>query len=50
MSMLAGIVVEATLTTMMDIGRVARAGFPESLAPIMPPRVTITMEPVADIS
>jgi hypothetical protein len=50
MSMLAGIVVEATLTTMIDIGRVARDGFPESLAPIMPPRVTITMEPVADIS
>jgi hypothetical protein len=50
MSMLAGIVVEATDTTMIDIGRVARAGLSESLAPIMPPSVTITIEPVADIS
>jgi hypothetical protein len=50
MSMVAGIVVEATVTTMIDIGRVASAGLSESLAPIMPPRVTITIEPVADIS
>jgi hypothetical protein len=50
MSMVAGIVVEATVTTMIDIGRVASAGLSERLAPIMPPRVTITIEPVADIS
>jgi hypothetical protein len=50
MSIVAGIVVEATLKTMIDIGNVARAAFPESLAPMIPPSVTTTIDPVTDIS
>jgi hypothetical protein len=48
--MLAGIVVDATLMTMIDNGSVASAGLPASLAPMMPPSITTTIDPVADIS
>ena len=50
MSMVAGIVVEATLTTMIDTGRVASAALSERFAPIIPPSVTTTIDPVADMS
>ena len=47
---LAGIVVAATHRTMMDTGNVASVGSAESLDPIMPPKVTMMMAPVAEIS
>jgi hypothetical protein len=50
MSIVAGIVVDATLMTMTETGRVASAGFSESLLPMMPPSVTTMIEPVADMS
>lgn len=46
----AGIVVAATAKTMIEIGKVANAGFCVSLEPMMPPRVTRTIAPVAEIS
>ena len=49
-SSVAGIVVAATATTMTLTGSVANAGLSVSLAPIIPPSVTMTMEPVAEIS
>ena len=49
-STVAGIVVAAIATTIIDIGSVAQAGFSVSCAPIMPPIVTITIEPVAEIN
>jgi len=48
--MVAGMVVAATATTIMDTGNVANAGFVTSFEPIIPPRVTITIAPVAEIS
>src|SRR5690606_5655345 len=50
MSMVAGIVADATVTTMIEIGSVASAGLLASLAPMIPPSVTTTIDPVADIS
>jgi len=49
-SIVAGIVVTATDTTIMETGNVAQAGLLVSVEPIIPPRVTKTIEPVADIS
>jgi galactitol-specific phosphotransferase system IIB component len=49
-SIVAGIVVAATATTIIDSGKVAKALFVASSEPIIPPRVTITIEPVAEIS
>jgi ribosome-associated protein len=46
----AGIVVAATATTIIDNGKVANALFVVSVEPIIPPSVTITIEPVAEIS
>jgi hypothetical protein len=46
----AGTVVAARLTTMIETGRVAKAGLPVRPEPMMPPRVTMTIEPVAEIS
>lgn len=45
----AGTVVAATANTMIDMGSVAHAGLPVSVAPMMPPSMTNTMDPVADI-
>src|SRR5690606_41903490 len=50
MSMVAGIVADATVITMIEIGSVASAGLLASLAPMIPPSVTTTVDPVADIS
>jgi hypothetical protein len=36
--------------TMIEIGKVANAGFWVSPEPIIPPRVTMTIAPVAEIS
>jgi hypothetical protein len=49
-SIAAGTVVAATATTIIDIGRVAHAGSLVRVDPMIPPRVTKTIEPVADIS
>jgi predicted metal-dependent phosphoesterase TrpH len=49
-NMVAGIVVAATATTINDTGSVDQAGFGLSDAPIIPPSITITIEPVAEIS
>ena len=49
-SMLAGLGVTATLTTIMDTGNVASAGLLPSVEPMMPPSVTSTIEPVAEIN
>jgi len=49
-SIVAGTVVAATDMTIIDIGNVAHAGLLDSVEPMMPPRVTKTIEPVADIS
>ncbi len=46
----AGTVVAATATTIIDTGKVASAGLPVSVAPMIPPSVTITIEPVAEIN
>ena len=46
----AGTVVNATLITIIDTGNVAQAGFSASDAPMMPPSVTNTIDPVADIN
>jgi hypothetical protein len=50
MSIVAGTVVDATLTTMMDTGSVASAGLSDSFVPMMPPSVTRTIDPVAEMS
>ena len=49
-SRVAGIVVLAVANTIMVTGTVASAWLPASLEPIMPPSVTITIVPVAEIS
>lgn len=49
-SMAAGIVVAATAMTITDIGKVANALFAVSVAPIIPPSITITIEPLVEIS
>ena len=46
----AGIVVAATAITIIDTGNVDQAGLLLRSAPIIPPNVTTTMEPVAEIS
>ena len=46
----AGTVVVAVAITMTEMGRVDHARFSVSVAPIMPPSVTNTIEPVAEIS
>lgn len=48
--MVAGTVVAAITTTMMDTGKVANTGFVTSLEPIIPPSMIITKAPVAEIS
>lgn len=49
-SIVAGTVVTATDMTIMEIGSVAQAGLLVSVEPMIPPSVTKTIEPVADIS
>lgn len=49
-NIVAGIVVAATATTIIDSGKVANASLLLRFEPMIPPRVTITMDPVADIS
>jgi hypothetical protein len=49
-STVAGMVVTATHKTIMETGKVASAGLPESVDPIIPPSVTMTIEPVAEIN
>jgi hypothetical protein len=49
-NMVAGIVVAATTMTIIVTGKVANAGLVTSLEPIIPPSVTITIAPVAEIS
>ncbi len=46
----AGIVVAAIATTIIDKGSVASALSGLSVAPMMPPSMTMTMEPVAEIN
>ena len=46
----AGIVVAATTTTIMETGNVANAGLATSFEPIIPPSVIITIAPVAEIN
>ena len=46
----AGTVVAAIVSTMIDTGNVAHAGLPVSVAPMMPPSMTNTIDPVADIN
>jgi len=46
----AGMVVAATATTIIEIGSVDQAGLRVKPAPIIPPNVITTMEPVAEIS
>ena len=46
----AGTVVAATLMTMIDTGNVASACCSVSCEPMIPPNVTRTIEPVAEIS
>lgn len=45
----AGTVVAATAITIIDIGSVAHAGLLVSVEPMIPPKVTNTIEPVAEI-
>ena len=49
-NMAAGIAVIATDTTINDTGKVAYAGLSANSVPIIPPSVTTTIDPVADIS
>ena len=49
-SIVAGIVVAATATTIIDKGRVAKALLVLRFEPIIPPSITITMEPDVDIN
>jgi hypothetical protein len=49
-NIVAGIVVIATATIINDTGKVANALFTVNEEPIIPPRVTITIEPVAEIN
>jgi hypothetical protein len=46
----AGTVVAARLTTIIETGNVDHAGLSDSPAPIMPPSVTMTIDPVAEMS
>ena len=49
-NIVAGIVVAATAITMTDSGSVANALFVANCVPIIPPSVTITIDPVVEIS
>lgn len=49
-NIVAGMVVAAIAITMTDRGNVANALFVARSVPIIPPSVTMTMEPVVDIS
>ena len=49
-SIVAGIVVAATATTIIDNGKVANALLVLRFDPIIPPSITITIEPDVDIS
>lgn len=49
-SIVAGTVVDAVATTNRDTGNVAKAALGASDAPIIPPNVTMTIDPVAEIS
>ena len=49
-SIVAGMVVAAIATTIIESGKVARALLLLSVDPIIPPNVTMTIEPVAEIS
>ena len=49
-NIVAGIVVAATATTIIDNGRVAKALLVLKVDPIIPPSITITMEPDVDIN
>jgi hypothetical protein len=49
-NIVAGIVVAATATTIIDNGRVAKALLVLRFEPIIPPSITITMEPEVDIN
>ena len=48
-SIVAGIVVAAIATTIMDSGNVAKALLVVNVEPMMPPRVTMTIDPVVEI-
>ena len=50
LGLIPGTVVSAVVTTMAEMGKVAHAGSSDSVAPMMPPNVTRTIEPVAEIS
>lgn len=49
-NIVAGIVVAATAMTIIDSGKVAKALLAASVEPMIPPSVTITIDPVAEIS
>jgi hypothetical protein len=49
-SIVAGTVVAATTTTIIETGSVASEGVALKVEPIIPPSITIENEPVADIS
>jgi hypothetical protein len=49
-NIVAGMVVAAIATTIIDNGKVANALLVLRLDPIIPPSITITMEPDVDIS
>lgn len=49
-NIVAGIVVIATATIIIDTGKVANALFAVNEEPMIPPRVTMTIEPVAEIN
>ena len=49
-NIVAGIVVAATATTIIDNGKVANALLVLRFDPIIPPSITITIEPDVDIS
>jgi hypothetical protein len=49
-NIVAGIVVTAIATTIIDNGKVAKALLVLRFEPIIPPSITITIEPDADIS
>ncbi|MGI9234304.1 MAG: hypothetical protein ACR2RD_11785, partial [Woeseiaceae bacterium] len=49
-SIVAGIVVAAMAITIIDNGSVAKALFVANVEPIIPPSVTMTIEPVVEIN
>ncbi len=49
-NIVAGMVLAATATTIIDIGKVAKASLLVNWAPIMPPNMTITMDPDVEIN